>query len=316
MISKPPANLTKRLGLVLPRKWDPGSEENINGPTLVEFECPLFPKLRLYLMYFGHHKGKYIRVAWAFSPTGPFRRVPLVRPLLLRDRFGERKGHVASPEVRTVGGKRYMFAHSPSRHFRPGKQITYMSRLRLGVVCSRPKPIDLPSYARFFSLNGDMHAITNGADVFKLDSNSLETRQLDVDKSRLLVPESQDVIERVRHPQILAWLGHTLCFYTRVGDAPERVFVSLLEAKNPEEIMFSTPIELLRPREDYEGAHHNIEPSKSGISRRPENALRDPFVGEFGGQHFLYYSTAGEKGIACAELDVANLCAALKSGTG
>ena len=315
MISSTSSDITRRLGLVFPQKWDPDSEENINGPTVVEAEFPLFSKLRLYLMYFGDHKGKYIKVAWAFSPMGPFRPVPLVRLLLLRDRFGERKGHVASPEVRKLGGKRYIFSHSPSRHFRPGKQITYVSRLRLGIFCSRPKPMDLPSYARFFPLNGDMHAITNGADVFKLDPESFEIRQLTVDKSRLLVPESKDAVERIRHPQVLGSFGRTLCFYTRVGDAPERVFASILEAKNPQEIVFSAPIELLRPHEDYEGAGHHIEPSKSGISRRPENALRDPFVAEFGSQHFLYYSTAGEKGIACAELNIPNILAALKSPT-
>jgi hypothetical protein len=104
-------------------------------------------------------------------------------------------------------------------------------------------------------------------------------------------------------------MGLALCFFTRVGDAPERILVSKLEAKRPDGAKFSAPIELLRPIEDYEGAGQKIEPSKNGISRQSENALRDPFVAQFGNKHYLYYSTAGEKGIACAELEIANLCA-------
>ena len=308
-----PRDLTQRLGLVVPQKWIPFSKDNINGPTVVEYRVPIFSNSKFYLMYFGHHKGKYIRVAWSFSPTGPFKRVPLARPLLIWNVFGERKGHVASPEVQKFGSKTYLFSHSPSRYFEPGKQITYMSRLWLGIFCSRAKPIALPPYARFFSFNGSVHAITNGADVIKFDPDSLEVSSISVDKSPLLVPDLMDSVKRVRHAQIVESMGLALCFFTRVGDAPERILVSKLESKSSDGAKFSVPIELLRPTEDYEGTGQKIEPSKNGISRQSENALRDPFVAKFGNQHFLYYSTEGEKGIACAKLEMEKLCAALNS---
>ena len=64
----------------------------------------------------------------------------------------------------------------------------------------------------------------------------------------------------------------------------------------------SSPIEVIQPEEDYEGGNHPIEPSVGGKAVRE---LRDPYVFEEDGRLYLFYSNAGERGIAMAEMTIA-----------
>ena len=51
--------------------------ENINGPSLIRIPDWIEPTDRadpsaVYYLYFGHHSGDYIRMAWAADITGPW----------------------------------------------------------------------------------------------------------------------------------------------------------------------------------------------------------------------------------------------------
>jgi len=302
MLKRFSANAIKRVGLLIPIKYDLSSNKNINGPTVIEYTLPRLLGSKIYIMYFASHKGRYIRTAWSRSPIGKFRTIPLVYILPIWNNFSERKDHVASPEVLTINKINYLFTHSPSRYFAPGRQITYISRLYFGLFCFSAKPTKLPSYSRFFYYKDDLYAITNGADVFRFTVETLEPVKLEADISKLLIPDSEDIAIRVRHSQVVQYKDKMLCFFTRVGDSPERIFVAEMKFTS-EEIIFSQPMELLRPETDYEGIKIKAQPSRNGMAKTAQNAIRDPFVAKFGEQYFLYYATSGEKGIACALLN-------------
>ena len=47
--------------------------DNINGPTLIKVPDWVSNKLGKYYLYFAHHKGKYIRLAYADDLAGPWK---------------------------------------------------------------------------------------------------------------------------------------------------------------------------------------------------------------------------------------------------
>jgi len=61
---------------------------------------------------------------------------------------------------------------------------------------------------------------------------------------------------------------------------------------------------VLRPEHDWEGVDEPIEPSKGGAKHHPVHQLRDPaiFRDPAADRLYLLYTTAGERGIAIAEV--------------
>lgn len=109
----------------------------------------------------------------------------------------------------------------------------------------------------------------------------------------------------VRHTAVMEKNGILLVFYSRYGDAPERILVSTVRlTANWSEWTASEPIEVIRPENDYEGIQYSVKPSKGGSAVKVCQ-LRDPCVLEENGRIYLFYSIAGETGIAMAELRIA-----------
>ncbi|HEV2125645.1 MAG TPA: hypothetical protein VGW38_23070, partial [Chloroflexota bacterium] len=70
--------------------------DNINGPSLVRAPSWIGEPLGKYYLYFGHHRGTYIRLAYADDLAGPWQTYePGV--LDLADSFFVK--HIASPDV-------------------------------------------------------------------------------------------------------------------------------------------------------------------------------------------------------------------------
>ena len=76
-------------------------------------------------------------------------------------------------------------------------------------------------------------------------------------------------------------------------------------SENWEDWSASDPVEVLRPEREYEGANFPVKASENGRAHGQENALRDPFLFKDGNDLWLYYSVAGERGIAAARLQLA-----------
>ena len=98
-------------------------------------------------------------------------------------------------------------------------------------------------------------------------------------------------------------LGQLAPFWTRVGEAPERIYVSDIALEGDwHDWKAGEPKELLRPEFPYEGADEPLEPSFRGPINVRVNQLRDPAIFEEDGRAFLLYAVAGESGIALAEV--------------
>jgi hypothetical protein len=94
-------------------------------------------------------------------------------------------------------------------------------------------------------------------------------------------------------------------FWTRVGDAPERILLSTIDlALDWETWRASDPIEVRRAVEEWEGGALPALPSVRSAINRPANQLRDPFLFEDLGRRFLVYALAGEAGLGIATSEV------------
>lgn len=122
------------------------------------------------------------------------------------------------------------------------------------------------------------------------------------------VPEFAEAVNEgwVRHIRhvALALDGDVLSvFYSRIGDAPERIMRATARLSGPwTEWRLADPVEILRPATAWEGADLPVHPSRASVARAPGNELRDPGILDYGGRRYLYYAYRGERGIGVAEL--------------
>ena len=88
----------KRLahGPIIYPELDASIGTNINGPSLIRVPDWLPDRLGTYYLYFGHHQGKYIRLAYADRLEGPW---TIYKPGTLQLKETRCHGHVASPDV-------------------------------------------------------------------------------------------------------------------------------------------------------------------------------------------------------------------------
>jgi len=281
----------------------PGHDgDNINGPSLIRAPDWLPGRLGTYYLYFAHHGGKYIRLAYADALTGPWRvHEPGVLPL--RDAPGC-TGHLASPDVHVDEQRREirMYFHGPAKD--GGGQLSFVARSPDGLSFQAGRePLGL-FYFRVFGWRGAWYAMAKGGQMYRSDDGLSGFI-----KGGNPFPGSADRDEQANSPGprhvALHQVGETLwVYYTSIGDAPERVLrrpVALVEdwrawrAGEAEEV--------LRPELPHEGADLPLRPSAAGAVKGRENALRDPAIfTDSDGRVYLLYSVAGECGIGIAEI--------------
>ena len=93
-------------------------------------------------------------------------------------------------------------------------------------------------------------------------------------------------------------------YFSRIGDNPERILFGEIDLTSPNWTKWkcSDLIEVIRPEKPYEGCYLPVRHSVSGASDNRENALRDPYVLSISKGDYLFYTVAGEKGIAVCKL--------------
>ena len=75
----------------------PSLGQNINGPSVIEAPKWVKKPLGKYYMYFAHHKGRYIRLAYSDDLSGPWK---IHEPgVLALEEVAVIKDHIASPDV-------------------------------------------------------------------------------------------------------------------------------------------------------------------------------------------------------------------------
>lgn len=248
----------------------PESEgQNINGPSVIRVPDWIPDRERAspqaqYYMYFAHHHGEYIRLAWAGSIEGPWHLyrtgagvTPGSRGVL--DLGSERvihlagdytiTGHIASPDVHVDDANKRIVMYFHGASFLDGKRLkqqqTYVATSRWGLDFSagvEPLPLSL-AYLRVFDYKGALQGLSTSSYSRPRSADSLRSAPDDFDlpdtglwesrEARLL--QFGELIKekgklpgghkpRVRHLGLYLTGDMLHILFTVKGHAPERIF--------------------------------------------------------------------------------------------
>ncbi len=263
--------------------------ENINGPSLIRVPDWLPDPLGKYYLYFAHHKGAYIRMAYSDHLDGPWQtHEPGV--LGLEDAYC--LDHVASPDIHMDGDAREirMYYHGV---YSGKDQRSKVALSHDGLDFTARDEVLGYSYFRVFQWGGFYYALGMPG-VFYRSEDGLTGFE-----------EGPTLFSKnMRHTAVKVH-GDTLhVFYSNVGDNPEGIMLATIDL-TPDLMSWkeSEAVAVLEPEADYEGTSLPLAPSVRGLSIPPVRQLRDPGLFEEGGVTYLLYSVAGEQGIAIAKLE-------------
>jgi hypothetical protein len=287
---KNPAISTKTEGIV--PEWE---YENVNGPSVIRVPDWVDGPLGRYYMYFAHHRGSFIRFAFADDLNGPW-TVKKEGVLDLADTPA--LDHIASPDVLVDDENQIirMFYHSVD-DTSTWKQTTYMATSTDGLSFhSGDTPIG-PPYLRAFRTGEQWWAIAKirggpGGVLLRADSPDGP------------FAEGPVFLPGMRHGTALPTGSGVEIVFSRIGDAPERLLRTSIDVVRMWDEPYQTEItDLLRPEREYEGGHLPVSDSQVGEATGPVNALRDPYLFlDETGETYLFYSIAGENGVAMATI--------------
>lgn len=272
--------------------------ENINGPSLIRMPERVANPLGRYYLYFAHHQGKFIRLAYANALTGPWK---IYEPGTLRlDAVSTCHDHIASPDVHVDNEKKQirMYFHCPAEG--TGKDIgiqkTFLATSRDGLRFT-PDPAPLgPAYFRVFRWKNTYYAIARAGVVLRSRDGVSPFEQ-----GPTFFNEDPNLT--LRHAAADLQADRLSIYFSRIGDAPERILVSHIDL-TPDWTKWkpTAPADVLAPEKDYEGAQMPVAPSKIDLAPGKVRQLRDPAIYREGSAMYLLYSVAGESGIAIAKL--------------
>jgi hypothetical protein len=293
--------------IIIPEMLPGDDGENINGPSLVHVPTWVEGALGEYYLYFAHHIGSNIRLAYADDLSGPWQLYD-GGTLQLEDTIcNDIQGsiyldykHLASPDVHIDDEAELfrMYFHCPIYISGPIEnddsymQVTLLATSSDGLNFEpQSEPLG-NAYFRVFQWDGYYYALSMPG-VFYRSTDGLT----DFEEGPTLFNED------MRHSAVLLRDGKLLVFYSMVGDNPERILMSEIDLL-PDwmEWTASEPVTVLEPEFDWEGANLPLEPSYRGTVMGPVRQLRDPAIFVEDGHTYLLYSIAGESGIAIAEL--------------
>jgi len=295
-------------------------QANINGPSLMQVPEWIENPLGRYYLYFAHHQGTFIRLAYADDLLGPY---TVYSPGVLD--LGETSftRHIASPDVhidyRTK--KIIMFYHGsgftvPKPASVVGQNTCYAEsddglNFVTDHVCLGT------SYLRIFEWNNWYYGFGGGGDRSLWRTKNYRQPfthgpQLTIDgedysevsDNRIEKKEVPDnLIYRMRHPALHLREHQLDIYYSNVGDTPERIKRTTIDLRQDwAQWVGSPPEEILRTETDYEGVDLAEEPSRGGSSHVCRHQVRDPYLYTEDEHRYLIYSVAGESGLGIAKL--------------
>ena len=283
---------------------------NINGPSLIKVPDWVPDPLGRYYLYFSHHKGDHIRLAYADSLDGEWKihgegalsladsLFPTQPPALESFPKAQREriknflyAHVASPEAMIVPEKKEIRLYYHGM-LETGAQATRVAVSKDGLNFeAQPEVITRP-YLRMFRWDNRFYGMAMPG-VFYRSQDGLTNFE-----------EGPQLFNKdMRHSALLVRDHILYVFWTQVGDAPERLLLSRIDLSGDwSEWQESEAREVLRPEEPWEGSEEPVESSVRGAIETRVNQLRDPALYEEDGNLWLLYSVAGEYGIAIGTL--------------
>ncbi|XOV89261.1 MAG: hypothetical protein ACFHX7_05040 [Pseudomonadota bacterium] len=290
---------------------------NVNGPSVIRVPDWIKAPLGKYYMYFAHHKGKNIRLAYANEITGPWTVhepgtlqledsffptgvIPLDGlPEAIQKRVSEARAegddplytHIASPDVVVVPEREEirLYYHGMQSS---GAQASRVAVSSDGITFRAREEVIARPYLRVFNWDNQVYGMAMPG-VFYRSPDGLTGFE-----------EGPSLFNRDMRHAALVIRGQTLyVFWTQVGDAPEQILLSTIDLSGDWHTwQASPPIPVLKPEHDWEGANLPVVPSVRGAIEVPVNQLRDPAIFEENGRTWLFYSIQGESGIGIAEV--------------
>ena len=306
----------------------PSIGDNVNGPSIIRVPDWIDQPLGRYYMYFAHHMGAYIRLAYADRIEGPWRIyepgvVPVSNTAFHRPQPDPPENlenfytHVASPEVYVdhasqrlvmwfhgwfTDGQRWPVGEAAARAWAQKNrygQYTQSAESRDGLAFDVRPAITRTSYLRVFPREGALYGM---ARLGLLLRSSGATGSFEAGPNPFA---GGPYAGRVRHVALLQRGAMLYVFFTAIGDDPERVMMTTLEmAGDWTKWRASNAVEVLRPEAPYECPTLPGAPSEAGDVKGAVKQLRDPAVFEENGRTWLFYSICGEQGIAAAEIEI------------
>ena len=266
---------------------------NVNGPSLLAVPGWVPNPLGRFYLYFAHHHGDHVRLAFADRVEGPWTIHPGgVLPLATTPALD----HLASPDVHVDDDERRirLYFHGCTALGR-ASQVSFVATSTDGLhFTSRPEPLG-PFYFRVFAHAGWTYALAKLG-----DESGILLRSPDGFAPFTPGPA---LLPRMRHAAV-AVSGDVLeVVFSRIGDAPEHLLETTIDLRGDWLGWRAEPPEpLLFPEHDWEGADQPVRPSRPGRAFGRERALRDPALFTAGSRRLLVYAVAGEQGLAIAEL--------------
>ncbi len=265
---------------------------NINGPSLIRVPDWIENRLGTYYLYFSHHDGAYIRLAYSDALEGPW---TIYTPGVLPLDASLYAGHIASPDVHVDHATQQIRLYYHGADTPTGMDIVQSTRVALSSdglnFDALPEELG-EAYFRVFQWQDYYYALAMPG-IFYRSKDGLAD----------FVQGPTLFTERMRHSALLLD-GNTLSvFFTNAGDCPERILVSHIDLTSDwQEWKATEPVVVLEPEQDYEGGDLPLSPSTRGLASSPVRQLRDPAIFQEAGRTYLLYCVAGENGIAIAEL--------------
>jgi hypothetical protein len=272
---------------------------NINGPSLIRVPEWVTHPLGRYYLYFAHHSGKFIRLAYSDHLRGPWH---VYEPGTLRlDQTPTCHNHIASPDVHVDDARHEieMYFHCPAGAgdgVDIGEQKTFVATSADGLgFTSLPQSLG-PAYFRVFHHGEYFYAIVRGGAILR----SRDGRGAFEQGPTLIKPDAGRIL---RHAALDLRGDLLRVYYSRIGDRPERILVASVHL-TPDWTNWkaSSPATALSPERVYEGSEEPLEASEPDDALGRVRQLRDPAIYREGRQTYLVYSIAGESGLAIVKL--------------
>lgn len=296
---------------------------NINGPSLIRVPAWVPQPLGRYYLYFAHHEGRSIRLAFADDLTGPWRifepgALTIEQSLFPHDAaqitpiartnddiagmgITEHIPHIASPDVLVddTNQQILMYFHGMVED---GDQKTRLAQSKDGLAFTPQPALFDHYYFRVFRYLGWFWVISWGGHLYRAKTAGGPFER----GPDLFQCEPICLDERIlRHLAVLLDGDVLHLFFSRIGDQPETILHTEVQlAPDWTNWRIGQVSEILRPTLKWEGANLPVTRSKAGAAHEAEHGLRDPCVfQDADGQTYLLYCGSGEQAIGVTALN-------------
>ena len=309
-----------------------GNLFNINGPSLIHIPENVPNRLGKFYLYFAHHKGKCIRMAYSDHVEGPYTLYgpgtlhlkdslyTTTVPIVSQDvkfaadvAFGVEKSkvdvglepHIASPDVHYDSETKMfrMYYHGLC-----GNEISKFAGMQLSRVATSIDGINWKAYTeeiiktvylRTFKFRDEIYGLGMPGRFFCSENGISNWKRCSSYAFKNIGMCFRHCAVHLIEEKSLLYV-----FFSRAGDCPERLLLSIVNLKSNDwtEWEATDPIDILKAEEEWEGSMEDVEYSMRGAVSGLNNQLRDPFIFSYDDKTYLLYSIGGEFGIGGCEI--------------